>query len=88
MNCREASRTGHLTFRRGKFSSRRRRSRWLAAISALELTISLTVLTAPSALAADGPYIIDGVVPDSNSFANLPDAFGETCPTWSVLAPR
>jgi hypothetical protein len=41
--------TGHPIFRRGKSSSHRRR-RWLAAISALALTISLAVLTAPTAL--------------------------------------
>ena len=42
-----------------------RRSRWVALVAAL--TIPATVFVAPAAQAADGPYVIDGVlVPDLN----------------------
>jgi hypothetical protein len=63
----------HAVAHRGQHKSHPRRARWLAAIFAL--TLPLAVLTAPNALAADGPYNIDGVVPDANT-AELPDAFG------------
>jgi len=67
---------GHPIFRRDWSTSHRKRSRWLATISALALTIPLALLAAPSAFAADGPYNIDGVVPDDPAFAELPDPFG------------
>ncbi|HYI50734.1 MAG TPA: hypothetical protein VEX42_04090 [Microbacterium sp.] len=53
--------------------SRRRRAGWIAACSAAVLTTSL--LTAPAALAADGPFDIDGVVPDAGA-TELVDATG------------
>ena len=52
----------HPVRHRAKPTSRPKRARWLAAIFAL--TLPLAVLTAPNALAADGPYSIDGTVPD------------------------
>ncbi|HEY5882556.1 MAG TPA: hypothetical protein VIU11_26845 [Nakamurella sp.] len=63
----------HPVPRRGTPSSRRRRARWLAALFAL--TLPLAVLTAPTASAADGPFTIDGVVPDTSA-TELPDPFG------------
>jgi hypothetical protein len=53
--------------------SPRRRAPWLVACFAAILTTSL--LTAPAALAADGPYTIDGTIPDSGT-TELADAFG------------
>ncbi len=46
--------------------------RWLAVAS---LTIPLAVFSTSSAQAADGPYNIDGVVPDAGT-TELPDLFG------------
>jgi hypothetical protein len=54
-------------------NSRPKRARWLAALSALAL--SLVVLGAPSAQAADGPFNIDGVIPDAGT-TELTDLFG------------
>jgi len=51
----------------------RRRARWLALLTALLLP--LAVLVAPMARAADGPFTIEGVVPDAGA-TELPDAFG------------
>lgn len=45
--------------------SRRRRGVVLALAAAL--AVPTAVLVAPSAFAADGPYVIDGVVPDANT---------------------
>ncbi len=45
--------------------------RWLAVAC---LTIPLAVFSTSSAQAADGPYTIDGVIPDSGT--ELPDAYG------------
>ena len=42
---------------------------------AAALAIPTAVLVAPSAFAADGPYVIDGVVPDANT-AELEDPEG------------
>ena len=53
--------------------ARRRRAPWLAALFAAVLTVS--ALTAPAALAADGPFEIDGTVPDPGT-TELVDAFG------------
>ena len=39
------------------------------------MTASAVVIAAPSAQAADGPYTIDGTVPDGNT-TELPDPFG------------
>jgi hypothetical protein len=39
------------------------------------LVIASAVITAPLVLAADGPFTIDGTVPDANT-TELPDAFG------------
>jgi hypothetical protein len=49
--------------------------RWLAVAS---LTIPLALFSTSSAQAADGPYDIDGTVPDPGipAAANLPDLFG------------
>jgi hypothetical protein len=49
-----------------------RGSRWLAIAA---LTIPIAVIAVPSAQAADGPYTIDGVIPDGGT-AELPDLFG------------
>jgi hypothetical protein len=65
---------GHPVVQRGRSKSRSKRARWLAAIFAL--TLPLAVLTAPNALAAAGPYTIDGVVPDDEDFAQLDDPEG------------
>ncbi len=51
----------------------RRRAKWLAIVAILMLPIAL--LVAPMARAADGPYSIDGNVPDPNT-TELADAFG------------
>src|SRR5690349_5448837 len=53
--------------------SGRRRAAWVAACCATLLTAS--VLAAPAAMAADGPYTIDGTVPDAGT-TELPDVFG------------
>lgn len=53
--------------------SRRRRAPWLGALFAATLTVSM--LAAAPAMAADGPYNIDGIVPDAN-VTELPDASG------------
>jgi hypothetical protein len=50
-----------------------RRRAALAACFAAVLTLGF--LTAPAAMAADGPYNIDGTVPDGGT-TELPDAFG------------
>jgi len=52
-----------------------RRRRAIIATAALALTATVAVVTAPSALAADGPYTIDGIVPDGGT-TELPDPFG------------
>ena len=52
-----------------------RRRRAIFAVAVLALTATVGVLTAPSALAADGPYTVDGTVPDANA-TELPDLFG------------
>src|SRR5829696_5025689 len=54
-------------------SSRRRRAPWLAALFAATMAVSL--LTAPAAMAADGPFTIDGNVPDAGA-VELTDAYG------------
>ena len=51
----------------------RRRATWLAVIAAFALP--LAILVAPMARAADGPFTIDGIVPDANT-TELPDVFG------------
>ena len=51
----------------------RRRARWLALITALLLPFA--ILVAPMARAADGPFNIDGSVPDANT-TELQDQFG------------
>lgn len=51
----------------------RRRSRWVALVAALALPA--TAFVAPSAQAADGPFSIDGSVPDAGT-AQLEDAEG------------
>lgn len=56
-----------------KTPARTRRAPWLAAIFAAVLTVS--VIAAPAAMAADGPYNIDGNVPDANT-TELTDVFG------------
>jgi hypothetical protein len=65
-------RNTHPTTRRGIVTKRRRAS-WLAAFFALVL--ALAGLTTQIAMAADGPYNIDGTVPDANT-TELPDLFG------------
>jgi hypothetical protein len=65
-------RNTHPTTRRGIVTKRRRAS-WLAAFFALVL--ALAGLTTQIAMAADGPYNIDGIVPDANT-TELPDLFG------------
>ena len=62
----------HPTTRRGTVTKRRRAS-WLAAFFAMVL--ALAGLTAQTAMAADGPYNIDGVVPDAGT-TELADPFG------------
>jgi hypothetical protein len=54
-------------------TNHRRRARWLALIAALLLPFA--VLVAPMARAADGPYNIDGTVPDANT-TEITDIFG------------
>jgi hypothetical protein len=51
----------------------RRRARWLAIVASLLLP--LAVIVAPMARAADGPFSIDGIVPDAN-VTELADASG------------
>jgi hypothetical protein len=53
--------------------TRRRKISWLAAFFALVLT--LAGLGTQTALAASGPFTIDGIVPDPDT-ANLPDLYG------------
>src|SRR5436190_8255087 len=55
-----------------------RDSRWLRWLAVAALVAPLTLLTTSSAQAADGPYDIDGTVPDAGlpADANLPDVFG------------
>ena len=54
-----------------------RRRRAIVAAAALALTATVAVVNAPSALAADGPYNIDGTVPDTTpATVELPDLFG------------
>ncbi len=50
-------------------------SRALRLLAIASLTIPLALISS-SAQAADGPYDIDGDIPDSASFAELPDLFG------------
>ena len=57
----------------GTDTTTRRRATWLALIAALALPLALVV--APMARAADGPFTIDGVVPDAGA-TELVDAFG------------
>ena len=52
-----------------------RRRRAIVAAAALALTATVAVVNAPSALAADGPYTIDGNVPDGGT-TELTDGFG------------
>jgi hypothetical protein len=47
--------------------------RWLAVAS---LAIPIAVFSTSSAQAASGPYDIDGTIPDSTGFNELPDLFG------------
>jgi hypothetical protein len=54
-------------------TSRRRRAAIVTA--ALALTATVAVVNGPSAHAADGPFSIDGTVPDANT-TELPDPFG------------
>ena len=54
-------RNSHPTKRRGT-PTRRRRASWLTAFVALVL--ALAGLSAQTAMAADGPFNIDGTVPD------------------------
>ena len=65
-------RNTHPTTRRGIVTKRRRAS-WLAAFFALVL--ALAGFTTQIAMAADGPYNIDGTVPDAGT-TELPDLFG------------
>jgi hypothetical protein len=65
-------RNTHPTTRRGIVTKRRGAS-WLAAFFALVL--ALAGFTTQIAMAADGPYNIDGTVPDANT-TELPDLFG------------
>jgi hypothetical protein len=65
-------RNTHPTTRRG-IVTKRRRAPWLAAFIALVL--ALASFTAQTAMAADGPYSIDGNVPDANT-TELPDPSG------------
>jgi hypothetical protein len=69
-----------LSFFSGKRSSRppdgRSRSRrGVVLAAALALAIPTAVLVAPSAFADDGPFTIDGTIPDAGT-TNLPDLFG------------
>jgi hypothetical protein len=54
-------------------ATKRRKGRWLAAFVALVL--ALAGLGMQAALAASGPFTIDGIVPDAGA-TNLPDQFG------------
>lgn len=69
----------HTLFSRGRLSSgpttrrpRSTRARWLAVAT---LALPMAILFAPPASAADGPYNIDGTVPDAGT-TELADAFG------------
>ncbi len=62
----------HPTTRRG-IVTKRRRAPWLGAFFALVL--ALASFTAQTAMAADGPFTIDGNVPDANT-TELSDPFG------------
>jgi hypothetical protein len=53
--------------------SRLKRARWL--VGAAAVAASAVVVSAPNAQAADGPYTIDGTVPDANT-TELSDLFG------------
>jgi hypothetical protein len=64
--------THHPTTRRG-IGTKRRRAPWLGAFFALVL--ALASFTAQTAMAADGPFTIDGNVPDANT-TELTDPFG------------
>jgi hypothetical protein len=65
-------RNTHPTTRRG-IVTKRRRAPWLAAFFALVL--ALAGLTTQTAMAADGPFNIDGTVPDAGA-TELTDPFG------------
>jgi hypothetical protein len=64
--------THHPTTRRG-IVTKRRRAPWLGVFFALVL--ALASFTAQTAMAADGPFTIDGNVPDAGT-TELPDLFG------------
>jgi hypothetical protein len=66
-------RNTHPTTRRG-IVTKRRRAPWLGAFVAL--VMAMAGLTAQTAMAADGPFSIDGTVPDANTIPELPDPFG------------
>jgi hypothetical protein len=65
-------RNTHPTTRRG-IVTKRRRAPWLGAFVAL--VMAMAGLTAQTAMAADGPFTIDGNVPDANT-TELTDPFG------------
>jgi hypothetical protein len=65
-------RNTHPTTRRG-IVTKRRRAPWLAAFIAAVL--AMAGLTAQTAMAADGPFNIDGAVPDAGA-TELTDPFG------------
>jgi hypothetical protein len=65
-------RNTHPTTRRG-IVTKRRRAPWLGAFFALVL--ALASFTAQTAMAADGPFTIDGAVPDAGA-TELTDPFG------------
>jgi hypothetical protein len=58
----------------GHIGARRKRARMLVAVAALGVSAAV-VVSAPSAQAADGPFNIDGTVPDAGT-TELPDPFG------------
>ena len=68
----EMMRNTHPTTRRG-IVTKRRRAPWLGAF--LALVLALASFTAQTAMAADGPFTIDGNVPDAGT-TELPDLFG------------
>ena len=59
----------------GPPGARSRRRRGIVLALAAALAIPAAVLVAPSAFAADGPFVIDGTVPDPNT-AELEDPEG------------